>query len=76
MSKDNRSCLDRVLPILTSIEALGPEDRERLFVALYEQYEWLPEHLRELHDMLPIPCDPGVKASDSDVLQGRITCER
>lgn len=67
---NDESYLDRILPVLTSIEALTQEDRERLFIALYEQYQWLPEQLKNLRDMIPIPYDPGVSASGFDAAQG------
>ena len=34
----------RILPILEQIQGLTVEEREVLFIALDEEYEWVPEH--------------------------------
>lgn len=38
-----KSNLDRLIAILKEIEALTKEDREALFIALTEEYQWAPE---------------------------------
>lgn len=35
--------LDKLLPLLLEVEKLTAEDREALFIALSEQYQWTPE---------------------------------
>lgn len=48
--------LDKLLPILLEIEKLTEEERESLFIALFEQYQWTPEP--------PGPMNRGVSVED------------
>lgn len=54
--------IDKLLPLLLEIERLTDEDREALFIALSEQYQWTPA--------CPDPTRRGVSVNDFGAFAG------